>query len=133
MKTIFLLLMFYLMFSVISFGQTKNDVLTMNDGKVYHGKLDSVTQYIVYFSEEQNTILETYYELHGFNKSLINFIKLSDGKILTYPNEQNINQSLDAKNSESFDSMAGSLKGMFIFQIIYFIGAVIAVLVTVTN
>jgi len=133
MKTIFLLLMFYLMFSAIAFGQNKNDVLTMNDGKVYHGKLDSVNQYIVYFSEIKTAWFETYYEEHGFNKSLINFIELSDGKILNYKLEQNTNQNFDAKNSESFDSMAGSLQGLFIFQIIYFIGVVIAVLVTAVN
>ena len=128
MKTIFLLLMFYLMFSVISFGQTKNDVLTMNDGKVYHGKLDSVTQYIVYFSEEQNTILETYYELHGFNKSLINNIQLSNGGTLSYGNTMEREYDYTEKSDRNIKVETGYDSAISFYYILAGIGILVSMI-----
>jgi len=123
------LFLFFLIFSVIALGQTEQDILTMDDGHVYYGKLDSVTQHIVYFSEYKIYMFEIKHESHGFNKSLVDNIQLSNGTILTYKTEQ-INENLDVKNSENFNSMASSLQGMFIFQVIFFIGTIIGLIVS---
>ena len=122
------LLILMVLFTISIFGQTKQDILTMNDGTTYKGKLDSVTQYIVYFSEERTAILETWYEWHGFNKSVINNIQLSNGGTLSYGNTMEREYDYTEKSDRNIKVETGYDSAISFYYILAGIGILVSMI-----
>jgi len=83
-----IMVLYILLFAMISFAQTEDlDKMELKDGKVIMGKVEIIKTDVVDFRESETNLL---YET---SKKDINYILLSTGKVLTFEDYQNPDNS----------------------------------------